>query len=252
MRGSVRLSFVTLLAGIGLAGAASAADLATKAPAYRAPPVMLTNWSGLFIGVEGGGGWGRDSLFFPGPLTATGGFDTSGAVAGGVIGYNWQTPGSSWVFGLEGNFDWADIKGTTICPNPTFNCGTKIDQIHTATGRIGYAWDKVMVYGKGGYAWSNERAEVVVPGTGAINDATGWTGRDGYTLGAGLEYMFVPNWSAKIEYDYYHFDGKTRAANTPAGVFIENITMNSRDVNVVKAGLNYHFNWSPSPVLAKY
>jgi outer membrane immunogenic protein len=237
----------------GLTVPASAADLPartyTKAP-MMAPSPML-DWSGFYIGAEGGGGFGSDSLFFPAAGTSTGRFDTSGAIAGGVIGYNWQAPGSSWVFGVEGNFDWADIGGSTVCPNVAFNCGTNLNEIFTGTGRIGYAWNSVLMYAKGGYAWTNDRADVVVPGTGAIGDSTGRAGRDGYTLGVGAEYMFAPNWSAKVEYDYYNFGARTMNGNTPAGAFVEPITMTNYSVNAVKAGINYHFNWG-SPVVARY
>ena len=194
---------------------------------------------------------GPDSLFFPGPLTTTGRFDTSGGIAGGVVGYNWQAPGTSWVFGVEGNFDWANISGSATCPNVIFNCRTNLNEIFAGTARIGYAWSSALLYVKGGYAWTNDRADVVVPATGAINDSTGRTGRDGYTLGAGVEYMFAPNWSAKVEYDYYNFNSKTLSANTPAGVFVENITLTNYSVNSLKAGINYHFNWG-GPVVARY
>ena len=241
-----------LLAAVAMTGTAVAADMA---PRYaKAPPaiaVQVTNWTGLFIGGEGGGAWGRDRMDFPTPLTTTGTYDTSGAIAGGVIGYNYQAPGSNWVFGVEGNFDWADIKGSAVCPNIAFNCRTKIDSIFTGTGRLGYAWDRVMVYGKGGYAWARGRADVVVPATGVINDGSS-VDRDGYTLGAGLEYMFAPNWSAKVEYDYYHFNTKRVNGNTPAGAFVELIDVNGRDLHAVKGGINYHFNWGGSAVVAKY
>jgi outer membrane immunogenic protein len=251
MRKSSGLALASIvLAGFGFSGAASAADMAVKAPMYKAAPVLMTNWTGIFIGGEAGGGWARDSLFFPVPLTTTGRYDISGAVAGGVIGYNWQAPGSNWVFGVEGNFDWADIKGSTACPNVAFNCRTRLDEIFTGTGRIGYAWDKVMLYAKGGYAWTNDRVQVIVPATGAVNDSAR-TGRDGYTVGAGLEYMFAPSWSAKVEYDYYRFDGKTVNATNPGGVFVEPINMTGLSVNTVKGGINYHFNWN-GPVVAKY
>ena len=237
---------------IALVSTASAADLAarpyTKAPALL--PIASTNWSGFYIGGEGGGAFGRDSLFFPTPLTTTGTFDTSGAIAGGVAGYNWQAAGSNLVFGVEGNFDWANIRGTAVCPNIALNCTTKIDSIFTGTGRIGYAWDSVMLYAKGGYASSRGRADGIVPATGAINDGARVT-RDGYTLGAGLEYMFAPNWSAKVEYDYYRFDAKRVNGLTPGGVFVELIDLQSRDVHAVKAGINYHFNFG-GPVVARY
>src|SRR5580698_1192695 len=104
-------------------GTASAADLPartyTKAPAVVPPPVI--NWTGLYIGVEGGGGWGRDNWFYPTPATFTN-HNISGGVAGGVIGYNWQAPGTNWVFGVEGNLDWAHLSGSGTCPTATFSC----------------------------------------------------------------------------------------------------------------------------------
>jgi outer membrane immunogenic protein len=242
-----------MLAAVAMTGSASAADLAAR-PYTKAPPVIpiqVTNWTGLFVGGEGGGAWGSDRLFFPTSLTTTNSFDTSGGIAGGVVGYNYQAPGSNWVFGVEGNFDWANITGSAVCPNIVFNCRTKIDSIYTGTGRLGYAWDRVMLYGKGGYAWAHGRADVVVPATGAINDGSG-VDRDGYTLGAGLEYMFAPNWSAKVEYDYYHFNSKRVNGTSPAGAFIELIDVASRDLHAVKGGINYHFNWGAGPVVARY
>jgi outer membrane immunogenic protein len=237
----------------GLAAPASAADLPartyTKSPAVA--PYPMVDWSGFYVGAEGGGGFGSDRLYFPDALSTTGRFDTSGGIAGGVIGYNWQAPGSNWVFGLEGNFDWADISGTAVCPNVAFDCSTNLNKIFTGTGRIGYAWNSVLLYAKGGYAWTSARADVVDPASGAIGDSTGRVGRDGYTLGAGLEYMFAPGWSAKVEYDYYNFGATTQSGNTPAGAFVENITMANYSVNSVKAGINYHFNWG-SPVVARY
>jgi outer membrane immunogenic protein len=237
----------------GLAAPALAADLPartyTKAPVVV--PTPMVDWNGFYIGGEGGGAFGSDNLFFPASPSSTGRFDTSGGIAGGVIGYNFQAPGSNWVFGVEGNFDWADLGGTTVCPNTAFNCSTNLSEIFTGTGRIGYAWNSVLFYAKGGYAWTSDRANVVDPASGAVNDGTSRIGRDGYTLGVGLEYMFAPNWSAKVEYDYYNFGARTSNGNTPAGVFVEPITMSNYSVNSVKAGINYHFNFG-GPVMARY
>ena len=238
-----------LLAGVS---AASAADLAarpyTKAPVVAPTPVV--NWTGLFIGVEGGGGWGRDNWFYPGPGTTTN-HDISGAVAGGVIGYNWQAPGSNWVFGVEGNLDWADVKGSALCPNPTLNCSSSIGTLFTATGRVGYAWSSALFYVKGGGAWTQDRDRVNSVATGALFSSSN-NNRSGYTVGVGLEYMFAPSWSAKVEYDYADFGTSHMQLVTPAG---GNDTAGGTDVrldvNTVKVGINYHFNWG-GPVVAKY
>ena len=102
---------------------------------------------------------------------------------------------------------------------------------------------------KGGGAWTNDKYAVSTAATGALRES-GSASRDGWTVGAGLEYMFAPNWSAKVEYDYYDFGNKSTLLVSPAGVAGD--TINSKlTVNTVKAGVNYHFNWG-GPVVAKY
>jgi outer membrane immunogenic protein len=232
--------------------AASAADMPmkayTKAPAVVVP---VMSWTGFYIGAEGGYGWGRDNFNFPVSLTTTNRFDTSGGIAGGVVGFNWQAPGTNWVFGVEGNFDWANIRGSAPCPNPAFSCRSNLNEIFTGTGRIGYAWSSVLLYAKGGYAWTNDRSEAVIVATQVVGETANRVGRDGYTVGAGAEWMFAPSWSAKVEYDYYSFDTKAVNFNTPAGVFVEPVSLARYSVNAIKAGINYHFNWG-GPVVAKY
>jgi outer membrane immunogenic protein len=185
---------VAISAIVGI-GSAYAADLParpyTKAP-VKVPPPVLT-WTGFYIGGESGYAWGRDNLYFPTFGTTTNPFNTSGGIAGGVVGFNWQPQGTNWVFGVEGNFDWANIRGSAICPAPTLTCRTNLNEIFTGTGRIGYAWNRVLLYAKGGYAWTNDRYDAFVPATGMVTETSNRIGRDGYTVGAGLEYMFAPN-----------------------------------------------------------
>jgi outer membrane immunogenic protein len=237
--------------GLGAAGGVDAADLSFPVPALRAASLAVnTNWTGLFIGAEGGQGWGTDQLFFPGPLSRTSRFDTSGGSAGATIGYHFQLPVSNWVFGIEGNLDWTDIKGTTPCPVATFSCSTKLDGLATGTGRIGYAWSNFLVYGKGGFAWGRDRAWGT-SATGVVVERTAQVDRIGYVVGAGIEYMFAPNWAAKLEYNHIKFDSTTVAARTPGGTFIENIELSGRSLDMVKGGVNYHFNWLPPAVLVR-
>ena len=134
----VLLTSVALLAS--LATAAVAADLPrrmpTKAPAYV--PAGY-NWTGFYVGINGGYGWGRSYWNSFGSRDRV-----SGGMVGGTVGYNWQALGSPWVFGLEGDIDWTDIKGTfanAACPT---GCQTKNDWLGTARGRVGYAWDRTM------------------------------------------------------------------------------------------------------------
>jgi outer membrane immunogenic protein len=229
---------------------AMAADLAAR-PYTKAPAAaVVLSWTGFYVGAEGGGGWAKDDWTLPlaGGITAAR-TDISGATAGGVIGYNWQMP-SNVVLGIEGNLDWADIAGTSTCiSNPALTCRSRLDATYTVTGRLGYAFSSALLYVKGGGAWTNDKYTVITTATGALLES-GSASRDGWTVGAGLEYMFAPNWSAKVEYDYYDFGNKSTLLVTPAGVGLD--TVNSKlTVNTVKAGVNYHFNWG-GPVVAKY
>jgi outer membrane immunogenic protein len=208
----------TALVTIGLATAASAADLPRavhKAPAY-VPPAAY-NWTGLYLGLNGGYGW-ADSGFG----------DADGFVGGGQIGYNWQAIGSPWVFGLE-----ADIQGTDMDASQTaagITATGKVNGFGTIRGRIGYAWDRAMLYGTGGVAFTRTELSVT-NGVTTLSDkdwSTGWT------LGAGLEYAFWNRWSAKLEYLYVDAGDTTL---TLAGIPVTG----DYNFSVVRAGLNYRF-----------
>jgi outer membrane immunogenic protein len=243
-----------LLATVGFAALgltpAVAADLAARTYTKAPPPAPVLNWTGFFVGAEGGGGWGRDDWSLPFVLGITAArTDISGATAGGVIGYNWQLP-NNLVLGVEGNLDWADINGSSTCiSNPLLNCRSKLDSMYTATGRLGYAFGPSLLYVKGGGAWTTDKYRVSTTAGGVLAESGSAT-RDGWTVGAGFEYMFVPNWSAKIEYDYYDFGSKSTTLVTPGGVSLDTIS-SKLTVNTVKAGVNYHFNWG-APLVAKY
>jgi outer membrane immunogenic protein len=236
------LLFGVSVAALGIAPA-FAADLAprmyTKAPPVAAP---IYNWTGFFIGAEGGGGWARDRWTLPLVAGATAAStDLSGGTAGGVIGYNWQLP-SNLVFGVEGNLDWADISGTSTCiSNALLSCRSKLDQMYTATGRLGYAFGPGLLYVKGGAAWTRDSYSVFTIATGALAESAS-ANRTGWTVGVGGEYMFAPNWGAKLEYDYYDFGNKTTGLVTPAGAVLDTIS-SKLTVQTVKAGINYHFNF---------
>lgn len=234
-----------LLAGAAVAaltlGAlpATAADIANR-PVYKAPvaiPVVY-NWTGFYIGVSGGGGWGTSEHTFPGGTH--GPFDTSGGLVGGTVGYNWQA--GNWVFGAEADFSWADIKGTTAgSPIPCLGgtCGTTIRDLGTARGRIGYAWDSALLYGTGGFAWGNVHGFETGFDSGSSTN-TGWT------VGGGLEYGFTPNLSAKIEYLYVDLGNDVLYGSGFGSPHSVDTT-----TSIVRAGLNYRFNWG-APVVAKY
>ncbi|WP_213770473.1 outer membrane protein [Bradyrhizobium sp. dw_78] len=224
-----------------LAAPAFAADLPartyTKAPAYT-PPEAVYNWTGFYIGGHVGGAFaGNDALE-----------GSDGRFFGGVQGgFDYQFA-PNWVIGAEAQYSWlANNSGSGVA----FPAGTVItgnsDQLGSATGRIGYTWGPALVYAKGGYAWrDNPNVGVAFAGT-PVDFTTDGNHKDGYTVGAGLEYMFAPNWSAKIEYQYYNF-GNTTFTGGPAEI------VGSRfrdDEHTVKAGLNYRFGWG-GPVAARY
>jgi outer membrane immunogenic protein len=217
--------------GLGAIVPAQAADLAarpyTKAPAYEAAPIY--NWTGFYIGGHVGGAFGgRDNLFDP----AFNGNGSDGVFMGGVqVGYDTQFA-PNWVFGLEANYSFLDTSSSFA------NRG-----LGSVTGRLGYTWGPALLYVKGGYAWADTRNTGGFGG-GTFSDTH--IGRDGYTVGGGLEYLFTQNWSGKIEYQYYDF-GRVNVFDAN-DVFVGRVR---NDEHTIKVGLNYRFNWG-APVAARY
>lgn len=203
-----------------LMGAANAADMPrraampTKAVQYNAP----YNWTGAYIGINGGGGWGRTN--FSAPATS-GDFNTSGGLIGGTIGYNYQV--NQAVFGLEGDLDWSNIRGSSAC-GVGLNCETRNNWLGTARGRIGYAFDRFMPYVTGGLAVGGVKNSISGAGDSSSSKA-------GYALGGGLEAALAGPWTAKVEYLYVDL-GRTSAPLGSDARF---------KANTVRAGLNYRF-----------
>lgn len=225
------------LALLATTSVASAADLGartyTKAPALAPAPV--SNWSGFYVGVMGGYAW-SDQLSLGG--FNAGNTDLTGGFGGGTVGYNWQA-GPSWLFGLEVDAAGADIK-YSVSAGP-LGLRDKINALGSVTGRVGYTFNNALVYAKGGYAWANNELSLLGPG-GELSDSKV---HSGYTIGGGLEYMFAPAWSAKVEYMYADFGHENYFSGVAGGVDL------GATVHTVKGGINYHFNWG-GPVVAKY
>jgi outer membrane immunogenic protein len=163
-----------------------------------------------------------------------------GAVAGGQIGYNYQV--NQWVFGVEGEMAWSNVKGgvSAINANGPASWNTDVKWVATLAGRIGYAFDNVLLYGKGGVAWADQDYDhPALSGGGAQLDYTGSETRFGWLLGAGVEYGFTPNWSAKVEYDYIDFGSKDITLNDPSGRWVT-FGMDQK-MQIVKVGVNYRF-----------
>lgn len=272
--------------GLLFSGASWAADMAVpyyKGPPPPPPPTPYFSWTGLYVGVNGGSGWGNDDqhlnvgsfddrsrVIQPEPLDVQaqlapvgvggiggiggiGGFPgvglglsqvgLEGVLAGGQVGFNYQV--GPVVFGIEGNFDWANLRGTAPCL-VVISCHTEVPWVGDATGRIGFSADRALIYAKGGVAWArfdytdSLNLNPAVPFSLA---ATGSETRMGFVLGAGVEYAFTQAWSAKIEYDFYDFGTANSAlhlvTNPGLPVAIPLTVDNEERFHVLKFGVNY-------------
>jgi len=191
-------------AALACAGPANAADMPLKAP--PAPPPAWS-WTGLYTGVHVGGGWGSTSFLDNATATIPPGspesFNSlSGAMGGTQTGFRWQL--GQFVLGAETTFDWTNIEqtiltGSTVFPGENLNFGVR--WMGTATGQLGFAWDRLLFYGKGGYAGGLANITISLPSTGAA--ASQSRHLNGWTAGAGIEYMVLQNLSLGVEYDHY-------------------------------------------------
>jgi outer membrane immunogenic protein len=252
----MRKFFLAATALMTIGTSALAADLAIRRPppAGYVPFVPIYTWTGCYVGGNAGGLWARtewnDSVF--------GDFGTgtaSGGLGGLQAGCNYQV--GAWVFGIQGDYDWARATNDTtnvFLSNLTGFAVTnhrEIDSLASVTGRVGYTWNRFLGYVKGGGAWVRGSASFQFAG---VSSATASTTRGGWTVGVGGEYAFT-NWlSGFAEWDYYRFEGDNLGALvcTPAvcgGVLTNNPNI-STNINVVKAGLNLKFG--PGGWLGRY
>jgi opacity protein-like surface antigen len=259
---------------------ANAADIYSGGGGYKDIPVPLPVWAGFYVGGNLGIEWSqidisRRTLLIPeGPgedpdpaliggktLTSTGGF------GGGQIGYNWQSGGCCWVYGIELDLGGVSQKSERnvfavgVLDDPGFTAAAariKVDGgfYGDITGRVGYTWGSSLLYAKGGFAWLN--ADVSIAGTfintiGATTTLTTFRSNDdnrtltGWTVGAGWEYLLNPNWSMKVEYlhfDFSNFD------NHCCNDGVNNFNVFNKDLTVdsVKLGFNYFFHPVPAPL----
>ncbi|MCC8943596.1 porin family protein [Bradyrhizobium sp. Arg62] len=234
------MSAAAIAASLMMGGYAAAADL-SAAPAYKAPaPVAAVyNWTGFYVGGNAGYGWGnQDPLVLFSNRFDRAGFDISGGMIGGTFGGQIQQ--GYVVLGLEGDLDWANIKGSSVVTpsilgaglGATLNTSSSITALGTVRARLGIAMNNVLLYATGGAAFVKSTASAstvagVPCGTaGVLPDCAGSSWRPGIAAGLGVEYGFTPNWSVKAEYLY------TKVVGT--GV-------SSDDLNIVRGGVNYRF-----------
>lgn len=275
------LAVCILLLATTLSESSMAADL--EPPLFKAPaPVQIFNWTGVYIGVNGGGGSSYQSFngtqATPFGSTAFGGSSgLGGALAGGQIGFNYEFP-AHVVVGIEADGDWADYTNAGTVGCSTFTTGaftggtagcatntTTLTDFGTVRGRLGYAWERVFFYGTGGWAWDHSSGNSVTTclGAGCPGTSLPFTGGtasfanslSGWAAGAGIEWAFLPNWTARLEYLFLEFDGAvttyTATTTTPlaTGTATTRVTSNN-SVNVFRVGVSYLFNFGgPEPTM---
>ena len=250
-----------LLAMTGLgAVAALAPAFAADLPAKRytkAPPIVTAtvyDWSGFYGGINAGGGSSRNcsnlisnaGVAVNPAANREGCNSAGGAAVGGQIGYRYQM--ANWVFGVEAQGDWADFSGTNRnLVLPTLTDRSRVDSFGLFTGQVGYAFNNVLGYVKGGAAVVGDKYNTMTTATNVVVDSANTT-RWGGALGAGVEYGFAPNWSVGVEYDHMFLGRHNVSFTTPAGVFSTTESIR-QDVDMGLVRLNYRWG---GPVIAKY
>jgi len=259
----------TLIA-ILYASTAPAADLPSRSP----PPIAYLQtftWTGLYFG--GNVGFGGDRFVYPFNAAApalgiaAGGsasVTSSGVIGGGQVGFNWQLP-NNFILGVETDFDGAAIRGKVTADvnglvgvpvGAAAQLGSKIDYIGTVRGRVGYAWDRLLVYATGGFAYgqvsSSISAAAGIGPIGASFAASQNSMRAGWSIGGGFEYALNGYFSVKTEYLYADLGTNSIFNSTIIGASGVQIRQ-STTANIVRAGFNYKFPWgAPQPVVARY
>lgn len=240
----------------GLCRGASAADLGVRAAPPPAPVFIAPTWTGFYIGGNVGAGWAKDDTNVSGvtppfallgiavpaipfsiPLASQ---TMSGFIGGLQGGYNYQF--GTFVLGVEADGDWGDVNGTAPCL-VLLSCTAKIKSFGDVGGRVGVVVDKALIYLKGGWAWA-ETSHTTAVAIGALNASQTINGsRNGEFIGTGIEYAFLPSWSAKVEYDYYDFGSKnTGTTVTGLGLVLPVAVSSKLTEQTVKFGVNYRFS----------
>jgi outer membrane immunogenic protein len=224
------------------AGPAFAADMPartySKAPVYTAP-ALIYNWTGFYIGGHLGGAFAGDNSLQGSDARFLGGVQA---------GFDYQFA-PNWVIGAEAQYSWlgGGNNNGVLFPGGTLVTTNNSSQLGSVTGRVGYTWGPALLYAKGGYGWRDSNNLGVAVNGVPVAFTTDGSRKDGYTVGAGLEYMFAPNWSAKAEYQYYNF-GSTTFTSGPADI----VGVRGReDEHTVKVGVNYRFGWG-GPSASRY
>jgi outer membrane immunogenic protein len=222
---------------VAAAGDARAADLPTPSLPPPLPPAVY-NWTGFYLGINGGFGTGN-SNWSDGVIGTTGSFPTSGFLVGGTAGVNYQI--SEYVFGIEGDGDWTNLRGNSgstcgaisAVVTPPVSCQTQSQWLATVRGRVGYAFDRILLYGTAGAAFGNVQTGLNPPSTFDSAVEAGWA------VGAGVEVAFAQNWTARAEYLFVDLPNVTCTTAANCGGAAGSIV--SFNENIIRAGVNYKF-----------
>jgi outer membrane immunogenic protein len=255
------LSAVMVTAALTAPGLA--ADLGARTTYTKAPVVApVSNWSGFYVGGNLGYGWGdgnTDFSFLPSPEifgdnNTTLGARSTGVTGGAQLGYNWQI--GSLVTGLEADIQGSDIKGSaratptfvgdgTPIPGNVLSSEQKLSWFGTVRGRLGVTvTPDLLLYGTGGLAYGHVDASANWGAGGIAAPASVSKTKVGWTAGAGAEWMFARNWSAKLEYLYIDLGSESAIGDFPPPTqpqFKVGYTWHTQE-NIARAGVNYHFN----------
>ena len=238
---------LTAASVVALATAANAADMYRPAEGgYKDVPYVGVNWSGLYVGVNGG--YGFDSSNIGSTIGGAYNISPEGAFGGGQIGYNVQR--GNFVFGVEADIQGGDIKDSKTVSvtnggvSASLGINSSLDYFGTVRARAGYAFDRTLVYATGGLAYGQITdgidAGLAVAGVGSASvSLKKSTDATGYVVGGGVEHKFAPNWSGKVEYQYIDLGQDSVWAKATAQDFA---------VSTVRAGLNYHIGTSFEPL----
>ncbi len=240
---------LSLLGTIAAVTCASAADLPVRAapPPYVAPQAQIFTWSGFYVGANLGYGWAHSNTqgfnLNTGAATTATSHDVRGVVGGGQIGYKWMFA-PQWLLGSEADIDGAGMTGSTdVCATGCTHWDQRTDWLASVRGRLGYAWANWLLFGTGGGIWVNHHTDrTITAGGGAALGTTASSSETtgGWTAGGGVEWGFLPHWSAKVEYLYYRIEPSADFVY-PANAASNRHTESTTNGNLVRVGVNYHF-----------
>ena len=216
-----------------------AADIVQPPPALTPSPPLVYSWAGFYLGGQIGGAWSNSgyTLNNGAGLIESFNFNPDSVIGGGHVGIQGQW--TNWVLGLEGTFNWTNLTQTdpSVLSPGRFRSLTT-DDIGTIVVKAGYAWDRWLLYAKGGWADARINTFAINTVTGVSGNVTNW--QSGWTIGGGLDYMMAPNWIAGIDFNYYNF--KFDRTGTASDGTISTWSNTNSNVYGVTGRLDYLFH----------